>query len=611
MRSRTLKYCLISAAFCTSACARWRDLLDCEWDEEWAAFRRRLVDNAAEGFPLDGELALQAQNLLQQHQQDLMVDPEAAYGSSRGMQLFFTSCNLPPETQEAQLSFCLYGVIAALWVLARSGHPDRSGLLGHAEFLLGSTMRNTMDFMESSGWPISSLDVLANLQHPDREFRMPAELLHQYNLEAAPLKATVRAPVRIVVWEIGVHASLSAEPLQMWARFIPRAEILHRNLIQDQYPKWLPDRCQTLYGHPRLTCDSHEDELTALFRRRIPHSATSKDPIEAIDDFAQEFAALARPRLGAVDAFLCTVPYLCILVEKLNFPVLGYFGHPLLFMVPKEQREAFWPRFASMARSRPVGFAVSDPFLQMQYEYQLGAPRLPVIRTHALYTRATHFPVRTHEVLVLDRPHECVLMCLIQRLLPEGKGETLDWTTRDGRLRAASSPAYPYRFITRALTDRLFSTFAQFRAVVLWPYDMDLITFYEFYGMNMPLFMPRHLPKYLFHQDHMDYHGKWEGQLKEPGKSQFWPEDSNQSPFNETSLDAVLLTAGFSDYFRFPHVQHFYSIPELLDLLQSTNYFELVQAMARFNQDSLVASANAWRGLLRRATGWDADLLEL
>lgn len=32
------------------------------------------------------------------------------------------------------------------------------------------------------------------------------------------------------------------------------------------------------------------------------------------------------------------------------------------------------------------------------------------------------------------------------------------------------------------MTDKTFSSFAQFRAVVLWPYDMDLITFYEFYG---------------------------------------------------------------------------------------------------------------------------------
>lgn len=612
-----------------------RDLLDCNWDSEWASFRRRLVDNAEAGFPLDGELLLQAQGLLNKYQDELAMNPEAAYGASPGMQSFFAGCNTPPDLAgSAEPSFCLYGAVAALWLVARSGHPERTNLLAHAEFLLGSTMRSTLDFMESSGWPISSLDVLANLQRPSEDFRLPGELLQAFQAPHGGTASSherqvhhrlVDAPVRIVVWEIGVHASLSAEPLQMWARFIPRAELMHRNLIQDQYPQWLPDRCETLYGHPRLTCDTVEDDITELFRRRMPHSATSKDPIYDIDGFASEFAAVASAELHSLDVFLCTVAYLCILVEKLSMPVLGYFGHPLLFMVPQdtEARESFWRRFASMSRSSSMAFAVSDPFLQMQFEYQLGSPRLPAIRTHALYTGATHFPARASEVLVMDRPHECVLMCLLQRLLPEGprpasiEDEASDglredtWPLHEGRLRAASSSAYPYRFITRALTDRRFSTFAQFRAVVLWPYDMDLITFYEFYSMNMPIFMPSHLPKYLFQQDHMNYDGRWTMRREYVGGPAKWPQDFEGSPFNETSLDSARLIVGFTDYFRFPEVQHFASIPDLLDRLPSTNFFEVVQAMARFNQDSLVESANAWRALLRRATGWDAELLGL
>lgn len=300
-----------------------------------------------------------------------------------------------------------------------------------------------------------------------------------------------------------------------------------------------------------------------------------------------------------VDVFLCTVAYLCLLAEGLDLPVLGYFGHPLLFMVPREDRvrEDFWPRFVRMASSPNVGFAVSDPFLQMQYDYQVGSPRLPAIRTHALYTEAMHFPERAGEVLVMDRPHECVLMCMLFRLL---RAKTIDsevvdavaeddWSVDDGRLRVASAPGYPYRFLTRALTDRSFRSFAKFRAVVLWAYDMDLITFYEFYGMGMPIFMPSSLPKYLFQQDHMHYDGKWEGRRYDRYEPQIWPEEAGSaSPFDEFNLDAVRFTAGFSDYFRFPHVQHFESIPRLLAMLPETDFFEVVQQMARFNQDARV-----------------------
>lgn len=609
------------------------ELLDCDGDPEWASFRLRLQENAAQGYPLDVELVAQAQDLLQVHHGALMLDPGSAYGASQGMLSFFSSCNAAPSSPEASaLPFCLYGAVAALWVVARAGHPDRRSLLAHAEFMLGKTMRNTLDFMESSRWPLNSLDVLANLQRaPEEDFRLPAELGHYrppMGDQALPSRASPQqvlvpaadARVRIVIWEVGVHASLSAEPLQMWARFVPRAEFAHRNLIQDQYPKWLPDKCQTLYNHPRLSCDIVKDDITEVFRKRIPNSATSKDPIESIDDFAAEFRSVVGERLAKVDAFLCTVAYLCLLVDSLDLPVLGYFGHPLLFMVPHDSdtRVSFWSRFATMMNSQRVAFAVSDPFLQMQFEYQVGAPRLPAIRTHALYTGATHFPARPHEVLVMDRPHECVLMCIIQRLLPRREadngqeGGTDSWPTKDGRLRSARSSDYPYSFLTRALTDRSFSTFAQFRAVLLWAYDMDLITFYEFYSMNTPIFMPSHLPKYLFQQDHMDYDGRWSKQREETGRPQMWPGEAfGASPFDEGNLDAVRFTVGFSDYFRFPEVQYFDSIPHLLERLPQTDFFEVVQRMARFNQDSLIESSNAWRALLRRTTGWDADVLQL
>ena len=187
---------------------------------------------------------------------------------------------------------------------------------------------------------------------------------------------------------------------------------------------------------------------------------------------------------------------------------------------------------AVIERTRSVEFAVSDPFLQMQYEYQIGSPRLLAIRTHALYTGATHVPQHSDEILVLDRPHESVLMCLLRRSMAEGMLESVsseDWPTAEGRLRAAISPDFPYRFVTRALTDKQFRSFAQFRAVVLWPYDMDLITFYEFYSMNMPIFMPSQLPKYLFQQDHGAYNYRWAARKLKPGQEPLWPENTTET----------------------------------------------------------------------------------
>ena len=55
---------------------------------------------------------------------------------------------------------------------------------------------------------------------------------------------------------------------------------------------------------------------------------------------------------------------------------------------------------------------------------------------------------------MLDRPHESVLMCLLQRSLGSRQGS---WPTLEGRLRAAGSEEYPFGFTTRSLTDKQFS----------------------------------------------------------------------------------------------------------------------------------------------------------
>ena len=327
--------------------------LECDWDAEWRSFRERLKRNAAAGYPEDEALAEQAGSLLQANWEALQPKEEALYGMSLAMQSFFASCNTRPGTvEELREPFCLYGVVSALWVSARHHPKSKKQFLRHAQFLLGDVFRGALDFMEGSGWPVTSLDILANLERD--QFRLPQHLRGQYHSPSSePRQPDLPQEPILTVWEMGVHATLSAEPLQMWARILTNVKLRHRNLIQDQYPKWLPNRCATLYQHPRLVCDEEKDEITDLFRTRIPHSAVSKDPIEHMESFESDFRHVAAGRLRHVSLFLCTVAYLCLLVESLDVPTVGYFGHPLLFMVPEDSatRESYWRRFSSMART--------------------------------------------------------------------------------------------------------------------------------------------------------------------------------------------------------------------------------------------------------------------
>eukprot|EP00928_Gymnodinium_smaydae_P011482 TRINITY_DN1422_c1_g1_i2.p1 TRINITY_DN1422_c1_g1~~TRINITY_DN1422_c1_g1_i2.p1 ORF type:complete len:713 (-),score=119.67 TRINITY_DN1422_c1_g1_i2:172-2310(-) len=614
-------------------------LFDCSDDPDWTTFRHALLASAEAGFPEDRGLEDLARQMLSLHESDLQPDASADYGFTPAMQAFFRRCNREPGSAaqdvgvQALVTSCVYGVISAMWLVARKAPlAARKVWLEHAAFLLGTSAQFTFDMSESSGWPISGVDILANLQAPEA-FLMPWEIRARFRapsrsfMEAAALLGdSWRHPnsgrseeLALVVWELGVHASLSAEPLQSWARLSSRVRIRHRNLIRDQYPQWMPDKCESLYRHPRLRCDEVYDDINELFAAFLPESATSSAPVETAE-LAAAFAAASRGRLGEVDVFLCTIASLCTVMLGLGVPIIGYFGHPPLFLSPRSAaaKTAFWTRFSAMAASRDtVAFSVSDPFLQMQYEYQTGA-WLPAIRTLALYTNAKHYPSRISEVLVADRPHECILMCALSHFMDSFSGNDArveaanfhkrDWPDlgrrpwKEGRLRVAESDRYPLRFLTRQMTDRKYTTFAQFRAVVIWPYDMDLVTFYEFYAMNVPVFMPLELSKYLFHQHHMNYDGRWPGagaaSFGDGGDTgRIW-KDSWGTPFNETSLETLRHLVRYTDYFRYPAVQHFAGVGDLLHQLLKADFASIVERMASFNNELMVECLGTWRALL-------------
>lgn len=100
---------------------------------------------------------------------------------SVAMQSFFLSCNRPGTELKP---FCLYGVVAALWVVARHGHHEKS-LLAHAKFLLGDVFRSALDFMEGSAWPVDSIDIWAN-DLGRTEFRLPPQLRTEYQTPDKP-----------------------------------------------------------------------------------------------------------------------------------------------------------------------------------------------------------------------------------------------------------------------------------------------------------------------------------------------------------------------------------------------------------------------------------------
>merc|ERR1719193_874566 len=97
--------------------------------------------------------------------------------------------------------------------------------------------------------------------------------------------------------------------------------------------------------------------------------------------------------------------------------------------------------------------------------------------------------------------------------------------------------------------------------------------------MRVPIFMPSRLEKYIFFQGHMDYQRRYHPETP----PHLWPL-KDISPFNETNVDAVPHIVGFTDYWRFPDIQYFDSIPDLLQKLVQADFHKLSQQMHIFHQ---------------------------
>eukprot|EP00438_Fugacium_kawagutii_P014177 Skav207943 [mRNA] locus=scaffold108:272844:276368:+ [translate_table: standard] len=157
--------------------------------------------------------------------------------------------------------------------------------------------------------------------------------------------------------------------------------------------------------------------------------------------------------------------FYCSFFEGLNKTILGYFGLPLLYMVPHDQGSKWVQDFIALAALPTSLFVSNNPLHAEQVVWQSGV-RLPVLRPVTLYISERYQPERPDDILVPEPREACVLYCLLRSFTPAG---------------------YPLKFFAKSDTDRTYNAFVRFRSVVLYPHDFALMTFYELPGEGVML----------------------------------------------------------------------------------------------------------------------------
>ncbi|KAG2388532.1 hypothetical protein C9374_000696 [Naegleria lovaniensis] len=125
-------------------------------------------------------------------------------------------------------------------------------------------------------------------------------------------------------------------------------------------------------------------------------------------------------------------------------------------------------------------------------------------------------------------------------------------------------------------------------AIIVLPYQVSMISFFDFYRMSIPIFVPS--KKLLISWDN-EFH-----LLMDIPK--FIPQTISSSVGNTSQVEEYWL--GFSDFYMFPHVIHFDSWDHLLQLLSRTDLSKVSENMSSFNKQQRTELRKTWARVKQR-----------
>lgn len=337
------------------------------------------------------------------------------------------------------------------------------------------------------------------------------------------------------------------------------------------------------------------------------------------------------PFIRIADLLVCGgghSPTLCMILRMASdLPMYFTLQAPLAFRMPRssELRTSLVSIFRSMAtagtglRGQTL-VSTSLYFLQRQIWAQVGC-WLPVVRNHNLYIPEMGAADGADEVIFWQNHVSLKAPCAIGvfRILKEHE-KTFRWRLVFKNM--AGMPSYrEWRRLYAIPKDKSHMSYAEistrFRAAVVFPHDLGMISFDDLYRMAIPLFMPTvkmvatmayaHLvstvnyPWYLLRHEHASLLSnrpstppKWE--RGGPGADAVTDDLADlYLGRNLRHVEKLEELVHWSNYNLFPHVTRFGSLRELVAQLNSADLSEISAAMRTFSAKSWQATAEYYR----------------
>ncbi|CAE7212212.1 unnamed protein product [Symbiodinium natans] len=524
---------------------------------------------------------------------------------------------------------CLYGLVTALFIAYRHAVPQKEDAHRHLElilWLLGATEggEQLFDFMESTSWPVRSIDVELNLdiakskQAPRfvrfSQMRLlstgrPPKALPEQDLQSS-LCSLVLPDLAV----FGIHGATSLEP----ASAIYAAQ---KAMKSDLGCVSTPPKVR-FYGHP---CPSYaKTEYLCEWAKVLPDFAevTPKmDPIAellaTLVDFADQhveqawslhdslallFQFVEADAVVRQSFWVCSGPaVLCAMlhiIEPARQMLVWHCRHLLDGMRAQTNgtSTALLGLLRTMAFSRPRCYFVScEAFAAKQAAWQLAMPEPQVQKRLALYVEPYKWHglnARSTDVFVMrsmlwSRVPGMYFRAVLQAFLREN----------------AHVVPLNFRFANE-VGFVPYSDIALHRCAILVPNDLTMAAFAEAFTMGLPLFLPadewlyrlqKSVP-YGFMVHGAALFGTQLGHLHGSPLPPVWCEKAQ-------SLIAVMSWLRLSDFSTWPSTLRFRSIPDLLEGLVSADFRSVSQEMLRWSSANKDEGLRRWSALLAGMQG--------
>ncbi|CAF1490708.1 unnamed protein product, partial [Rotaria sordida] len=293
--------------------------------------------------------------------------------------------------------------------------------------------------------------------------------------------------------------------------------------------------------------------------------------------------------MNQVDIFMCFYPpSMCEMFMPFNRTIIII--APIRYELGRFSDEDWnkWNQNLKLIASNPRNLVAANNLYDAEYIRYFTGINTIVLPSLCLYTKTSYNRSNRKPYLIAPIHSRCFGSIFMSMLSESSK-----------RLKI---PIYVAHLRDYYKIDYEYYEIAQHPAIIYIPYQVSIMSLFEQYRMNIPLFFPT---LDLLTEWHFIYrvvsertwHGTF-GNFTNHSTINGVLNKNIPDPNNEFDLSAIKYWLNFSDFYQWPYINYFNSTDQLISKLKTTNLDQISQLMKIYNANLKKRLFKKWKNIL-------------